>query len=413
MGQFPATVADYRERAKRRLPGFLFDYIDGGAGEEQTLRANTSAWQQVLLRQRVLVNVDQIETDARVAGQTLAMPLVLAPIGLGGMSARRGEVQAVRAANARGVPFTLSTVGICGIEEVAAAGAMLNWFQLYMLRDRSVVDAILRRVAASGVQTLVFTVDLPLAGSRHRDVRNGVATPGLGPKLLRVSQVLRRPRWIVDVALRGKPLSFANLAGHGPAAGDFEAFRSWIDAQFDPTVTWDDIARLRERWPGKLILKGILDVEDAEQAAKLGADGLIVSNHGGRQLDGVRATALALPDIARTCGSKLDVLVDGGVRSGIDVFRALALGAKAVMIGRPWVFALAAGGESALHTLLGRWQKELQVAMALTGVRRLADIGPACLDTSVQAQIGQPKEPLNKFRGDAGHGWPAQDQARK
>lgn len=382
MRGYPATVADYRILAAKRLPGFLFDYIDGGAGEEQTLRANVADWSRVLLRQRVLVNVDGIDTATRVATQDLAMPVILAPIGLGGMSARRGEVQAVRAANAQGIPFTLSTVGICGVEEVNAAGRLPNWFQLYMLRDRSVVDALLKRVWTAGVRTLVFTVDLPIAGSRHRDVRNGVATPGLGPKLLRVSQVLSRPRWLLDVAIRGKPLSFANLAGHGPDAGDLDAFRHWIDAQFDPTVTWDDIARLRDRWPGKLLLKGILDADDARQVARLGADGLIVSNHGGRQLDGVRSSAKALPEIAQAVGAELEVLVDGGIRSGIDVFRALALGAKAVLIGRPWVFALAAGGEPALRTLLQRWHKELQVAMALTGVRRIDEIGPNCLDPS-------------------------------
>lgn len=376
----PVTFDDHRTLARRRLPRFLFDYIDGGAGAEQTLAANAEAWSKRRLRQRVLVDVGGVDTSTRVLGETLTQPLALAPIGLAGLMARRGEVQAVRAANASGVPFTLSTVGLCGLDEVAAASMKPFWFQLYWLRDRGLVQALLERAHAAGCRTLVFTVDLPMPGLRHRDSRNGMATSGLRPKLLKATQVLARPRWIWDVALRGRPLRLGSLDAHAPTARDLDAFRRFIDAQFDPTVTWADLAWLRERWPGQIVLKGLLDAEDARHAVDAGADALVVSNHGGRQLDGAAATATALPKIVAAVGERATVLVDGGVRSGVDVFRALALGARGVMIGRPWIFALAAGGESLLASMLARWQRELATTMALTGVTRIADIGAQHLD---------------------------------
>lgn len=374
----PATPDDYRELARRHLPRFLFDYVDGGAGCEQTLKANVAAWSDVLLRQRVLVDVSGIDTTASLAGQDCAMPLALAPIGLGGMTARRGEVQAVRAAQAESLPFTLSTVGVCGLDELAATGAPF-WFQLYMIRDRSIVEALLERAWAVGCRTLVFTVDLPMPGSRHRDTRNGVAVPGLRPKLLKIAQIASRPGWVWDVALRGGPLSLGSMVGHVAAAGDPDAFRRWVDEQFEPGLTWADIAWLRERWQGRLLLKGILDVDDARQAVDAGADGIVVSNHGGRQLDGVSATAAALPDIAAAVAGRIEVLVDGGIRSGIDLFRALALGANGALIGRPWVWALAAGGQAGMARMLASFRDELRIAMALTGVTRMADIGRHCL----------------------------------
>ncbi|WP_407069966.1 L-lactate dehydrogenase [Marinobacter sp.] len=377
---YPATAEDYREKARARLPGFLFDYLDGGATNEQTLRANEADWANIPLRQRVLVNVDRVDTQATLAGQACAMPVVLAPLGLAGMMAQRGEVQAVRAANAARIPFTLSTVGICPVEEVQAAATEAAWFQLYMIRDRARVKALLEKAWGAGCRTLVFTVDLPLPGMRHRDFRNGLASTGPRSKLLKIQQLLSRPGWLWKVAVRGGPLSFGNLSDALPDAGNLDAFKEWIDTQFDPTVTWEDIEWIREHWQGKLLLKGILDVEDAHRAVQVGADGIVVSNHGGRQLDGVASGAGKLPAIVDAVGSQTEILVDGGVRSGTDVFRALALGARGVMIGRPWAYALAGGGEAGLTRLLASWQQELRLAMTLTGVTRIADIGTDQLD---------------------------------
>jgi len=378
--RLPATTEDFRQRARRRLPRFLYDYYAGGSGRERTLAANAHDWDEVRLRQRVLVDVDAIDTAATLAGEDCAMPLALAPIGLGGMAARRGEVQALGAANAAGVPFTLSTVGLCGLDELAEAAARAFWFQLYMIRDRGIVEAVIDRAWAAGCRTLVFTVDLPMPGPRHRDTRNGMAVPGLRPKLLKIGQVLARPGWLWDVPLRGGPMSLGTMNPHVAAASDPDSFREWIDTQFDPTVTWADIEWLREKWQGRLILKGILDAGDAERALSLGCDGLVVSNHGGRQLDGVASTASKLPEIVRAVDGRAEVLVDGGIRGGIDVYRALALGASGVLIGRAWIWALAGGGRAGLDRTLAGIRDELRLAMALTGVTRIADIGPDCLD---------------------------------
>lgn len=378
--RYPANAADYRALARTRLPRFLFDYLDGGATDEQTLRSNECDWARIRLRQRVLVNVDQVDTATTLAGQSCAMPVVLAPLGLAGMMAQRGEVMGARAANAAGVPFTLSTVGICSLEEVQAATVEAVWFQLYMIRDRNRIKALLQKAWAAGCRTLVFTVDLPLPGMRHRDFRNGLSSTGPRAKVLRALQLLTRPGWLWRVALRGRPLSFGNLSDAIPDARDLDGFKAWIDAQFDPTVTWTDIEWLREHWQGKLLLKGILDVEDARQSLRVGADGIVVSNHGGRQLDGVATGTGKLAEIVAAVGPQTEILVDGGIRSGVDVFRALALGAQGVMVGRPWAWALAGAGEAGLTRLLTSWQHELRLAMSLTGVTRIADIGPAQLD---------------------------------
>ncbi len=377
---YPAAAEDWRRLAAKRLPRFLFDYIDGGANGERTLAANVDDLAALRLRQRVLVDVAQVDTRATLAGQPCAMPLALAPIGLAGMAARRGEAQAARAAHAAGVPFTLSTVGICALDEVAAASAP-PWFQLYMLRDRGAVRALLDDAWAAGCRTLVFTVDLPLPGMRLRDIRHGMAASGARPALIRAAQVLARPGWVWNVALRGKPLRFGNLTAQVPGARDLNAFKAWVDAQFDPGVTWKDIEWLRGQWQGRLLLKGILDVEDARAAVAVGAQGIVVSNHGGRQLDSVASTASKLPAIAQAVGAQTEVLVDGGVRGGVDIFKALALGARGVLVGRPWVWALAAQGEAGVRTLLAQWQRELLLAMTLAGVTRTADIGPRHLDT--------------------------------
>ncbi|UJB64934.1 L-lactate dehydrogenase [Acidovorax sp. YS12] len=377
---YPASTEDWRRLAAKRLPRFLFDYIDGGASAERTLAANVSDLAALRLRQRVLVDMAQVDTRATLAGQPCAMPLALAPIGLAGMAARRGEAQAARAAHAAGVPFTLSTVGICALDEVAAASAP-PWFQLYMLRDRGAVRALLDDAWAAGCRTLVFTVDLPLPGMRLRDIRHGMAASGARPALIRAAQVLARPGWVWNVALRGKPLRFGNLTAQVPGARDLNAFKAWVDAQFDPGVTWKDIEWLRGQWQGRLLLKGILDVEDARAAVAVGAQGIVVSNHGGRQLDSVASTASKLPAIAQAVGAQTEVLMDGGVRGGVDIFKALALGARGVLVGRPWVWALAAQGEAGVRTLLAQWQRELLLAMTLAGVTRTADIGPRHLDT--------------------------------
>jgi len=379
--RYPSTAQDWRRLAERRLPRFLFDYVDGGAGDERTLAANVEDFAAVRLRQRVLVDVDRVDTSAPLAGQRCSLPLALAPIGLAGMVARRGEAQAARAAHAAGVPFTLSTVGICPLAEVRAAAPAPFWFQLYMLRDRGAVRALLDRAWDAGCRTLVFTVDLPLTGMRHRDIRHGMAAQGARPALIKALQVLARPGWLADVAVQGKPLLFGNLAEQVPGARDLNAFKAWVDAQFDPSVTWKDIEWLRGHWKGRLLLKGILDVEDARSAVAVGADGIVVSNHGGRQLDAVASSVSKLPAIARAVGGQTEVLVDGGVRSGVDLFKALALGARGVLIGRPWVWALAGGGEAGVRALLATLQRELLLAMTLAGVTRIADIGPGHLDT--------------------------------
>lgn len=278
------------------------------------------------------------------------------------------------------MPFTLSTVGICSLAEVRAAAAAPFWFQLYMLRDRGAVRALLDRAWDTGCRTLVFTVDLPLPGMRHRDTRNGMAGGGARPALLRALQVLARPGWLQDVALRGKPLHFGSLAEQVPAARDLNAFKVWVDTQFDPSVTWHDIAWLRGHCKGRLLLKGILDVQDAHAAVQAGADGIVVSNHGGRQLDSVASTVSRLPAIAQAVGAQTEVLVDGGVRSGVDIFKALALGARGVLVGRPWVWALAGAGEAGVRQLLATLQRELLLAMTLAGVTRTQDINETHLD---------------------------------
>ncbi len=381
--RYPASARDWRRRAERRLPRFLFDYLDGGAGDELTLEANVRDFAAVRLHQRVLVDVRAVDTGARLAGQPCALPLALAPVGLAGMMARRGEVQAMRAASHAGVPFTLSTVGICALDEVCAApppGAPPPWFQLYMLRDRGAVRALLGTAWEAGCRTLVFTVDLPASGVRRRDVRNGMARQGARAGLLRAAQLLARPGWIWDVALRGQPLSFGCLTAQVPGASDLNAVEAWVDAQFDPGVTWADIDWLRAQWPGRLLLKGVLHEQDARAAVRAGADGVVVSNQGGRQLDGVPSTVSALPSIAQAVGAQTEVLLDGGVRSGTDLFKALALGARGVLIGRAWIWALAGGGEAGVRQLLAAWQHELRLAMMLAGVTRVQDIGARQLD---------------------------------
>jgi L-lactate dehydrogenase (cytochrome) len=374
-----ASGSDYRALAKRRLPHFLFEYIDGGAYDEVTLRRNVSDLQAVTLRQRVLRDVSAVSLETELFGRRWAMPLALAPIGLAGMNARRGEVQAARAAAKAGVPFTLSTVSACALEEVAAAQRPF-WFQLYMVRDRGFMRDLLARAEAAGCDALVFTVDMPLPGTRYRDYRSGLAgASGWRGSLRRFGQALARPHWAWDVGLRGRPHSLGNLATALGAKSSLDDFMAWIGANFDPSVGWSDLEWVRGAWKGPVIVKGILDPEDARQAAGSGADGIVVSNHGGRQLDGVLSTARALPPIAEAVGERLTVLADGGVRSGLDVVRMMALGADAVLIGRAWAYALGARGESGVAHLLSLMAAEMKVAMSLTGCTKVAAIGPDIL----------------------------------
>jgi L-lactate dehydrogenase (cytochrome) len=376
LGLAPATAADYRELARRRLPRHLFDYMDGAAYDEVTAAENLRGFQRLKLRQRVMRDVSSLQLSTRVLGQELAMPVVLAPIGIAGAFACRAEVQAARAAQGAGIPFCESTVSICSIEEVGAQTTAPFWFQLYVMRDRGFARELMQRAQAAGCPVLVLTVDLAVMGARYRDIRNGMAGRlSVGGRLRKTWDILSHPGWLLDVGIRGKPLTFGNLTRAVPDARSLPEFKAWVDSQFDPAVTWKDIAWVRENWPGKIVLKGVLDVEDARQAASVGAVGIVISNHGGRQLDGVEASIAALPRIADAVGDRLDLLMDGGVRSGLDVVKALALGAKACMIGRAWGYAVAARGEAGVTHVLATMKKEMEVALALTGTTNLAALG--------------------------------------
>jgi L-lactate dehydrogenase (cytochrome) len=379
-----ASALDYRELARRRLPRFLFEYLDGGSYAEVTLRRNIEDLERVALRQRVLTDVSTIDLTTELFGQKLKLPVALGPVGLAGMNARRGEVQAARAAEAAGVPFCLSTVSACPLEEVARGVERPFWFQLYMIRDRAFMRDLLAKAREAGCSALVFTVDLPVPGSRYRDVRSGLAgAPGPGGAIRRFGQVLRRPAWAWDVGVRGRPHSLGNVAPVLGRKSGLEDFLGWIGQNFDASISWKDLEFIRNEWSGPLVIKGVLDVEDARAALGAGADGLVVSNHGGRQLDGAPSTASALPAIAEAVGDGLTVLVDGGVRSGLDVVRMLALGAKGVLLGRAWAYALAGGGERGVAHVLRLIEAEMRVAMALTGATSIARIDRSILANRV------------------------------
>ena len=375
MRRKPASVGDYRALAKARLPHFLFEYIDGGSYDEVTLRRNVADLQAIALKQRVLRDVSSIDLSSELFGQSWSMPVGLGPIGLAGMNARRGEVQAARAACAASVPFTLSTVGVCSIEEVAKGCGEPFWYQLYVIRDRAFMRDLVARAREAKCGALLFTVDLPLPGSRYRDYRSGLTgSRGLAAKARRIGQLLDRPSWCWDVGVHGKPHSMGNLAAAVGKDSKLDDFGTWIASNFDPSVTWKDMEWIRGEWPGPLVIKGILDAEDAKQAAEAGADGIVVSNHGGRQLDGALSTAHALPAIADAIGGQLKIIADGGIRSGLDVMRMLALGADFTLLGRGWVYALAAGGEAGVAHVLALIEAEMRVAMALTGCTKVGEI---------------------------------------
>jgi len=360
-----ASASDYREAARRRLPPFLFHYVDGAANAEVTLRRNVEDLAGLALRQRVLNDVSQVKLAADLFGQEYRLPVALGPIGLGGMLARRGEVQAARAAAAKGIPMCLSTVSLCPLAEVAAATATPPWFQLYVIRDRAFMRDLLGEAKRLGCGALVFTVDMPTPGARYRDVHSGMS--GRFASWRRMAQALAHPRWAWDVGLFGRPHNLGNLTPVLGKSSGMEDYIGWMARNFDPTISWSDLGWIREQWDGPLIIKGILDPEDAMEAVALRADGIIVSNHGGRQLDGVLSTTRALPVIADRVGDALTVLADGGVRSGLDVVRLLALGAKGVLLGRAWAFALAAAGGAGVARMLDIIEAEMRVAMMLTG----------------------------------------------
>ena len=375
-----SSTTDFREAARRKLPRFLFDYIDGGAYAERTLQRNVSDLADIALRQRVLKDVSAGDPSTTLFGVKQALPVALAPVGLTGMYARRGEAQAARAAAKKGVPFCLSTVSVCDVDEVSKASTAPIWFQLYVLRDRAFMRDLLIRAREAGATALVFTVDMPVPGARYRDAHSGMSGPNAAAR--RLVQAMFKPAWAWDVGVMGRPHTLGNVAPVLGKTSGLEDFMGWLGANFDPSIQWKDLEWIRDLWKGPLIIKGVLDPEDAKAAADIGADGVVVSNHGGRQLDGVLSSARALPPIAEAVGGKITVLADGGVRSGLDVVRMLALGAKGVLLGRAAVYALAARGEAGVTQLLDLIEKEMRVAMALTGVRDVASI-----DRSILAEL--------------------------
>jgi L-lactate dehydrogenase (cytochrome) len=375
-----SSTLDFREAARRRVPRFIFDYADGGANNETTLRHNVSDLGEISLRQRVLQGVGEVSLETQLFGMQQPLPIMLGPIGIAGMFRRRGETQAAKAATKAGIPFCLSTVSICSLKEVAkAAGNSHLWFQLYVIRDRAFMRDLLAVAREQGAKALVFTVDMPVPGSRYRDAHSGMSGPRA--PLRRFMQALGKPQWAWDVGLHGRPHQLGNLEPVLGKDSGLNDYMGWLGANFDPSILWKDLDWIRSEWSGPLIIKGVLDPEDARAAADIGANGIVVSNHGGRQLDGVLSSTRALPDIVDAVGDRLTVLADSGVRSGLDVVRMMALGAKGVLLGRAWVYALASRGEAGVKLLLDIMAKEMRVAMTLTGVRTVADINRSCIAT--------------------------------
>jgi len=365
-------IEDLRQLARRKVPRAFFDYAEAGSYSQQTLRANRADLERIALRQRVLVDVSQRDLTTTIIGETVPLPLALAPIGLCGMQHGDGEILACRAAQAAGIPFTLSTMSICSIEDVAKAVGKPFWFQLYVMRDRGFIRALIERAAAAKCSALVLTVDLQVLGQRHCDIRNGMTVPP-EIRLANLIDIATKPAWALSI-LRGKRKTFGNLAGHVRGMENVTSLAQWTASQFDPALSWKDVEWVRSLWPGKLILKGILDVEDAKTAAKTGAAALIVSNHGGRQLDGAPSSISVLPKIVEAVGGEIEVMFDGGIRTGQDVLRALAFGARSCMIGRAYVYGLGAGGEAGVAKAIEVLGTELDVTMALCGARSVRDI---------------------------------------
>ena len=367
-----SSTTDYRAAAQKRLPPFLFHYIDGGAYAEKTLSRNVSDLADVALRQRVLKNMSQLDTSIELFGEKLSLPVALSPVGLTGMYARRGEVQAAMAADQKGIPFTLSTVSVCPIEEVAPKIKRPMWFQLYVLKDRGFMKNALERAQAAGVSTLIFTVDMPVPGARYRDAHSGMSGPNAAMR--RYMQAVTHPHWAMDVGLMGRPHTLGNISTFLGKNVSLEDYMGYLGANFDPSISWSDLEWIRDFWKGPMVIKGILDPEDAKDAVRFGADGIIVSNHGGRQLDGVLSSARALPAIADAVKGQIKILADSGIRNGLDIVRMLALGADCTMIGRAFIYALAAEGGAGVSNLLDLLEKEMRVAMTLTSVKNVSEI---------------------------------------
>jgi L-lactate dehydrogenase (cytochrome) len=370
-----ANVDDFRLAAKKRLPDFLFEYIDGGSYAEQTLRANVDDLQALTVRQRVMHDVADVDLSTEMLGRKVSMPVALAPIGLAGLYARRGETQAAKAAEAAGVPFILSTMSLCAIEEVAASVTMPVIMQLYMIKDRAFMADFLERIHASGVTTLVMTVDLIVHSARYRDVRTGLTgSQSLGVRVSRFFEIARHPAWAIDVGLLGRPHGLGNVAKVMHAGASLAEFTDWVGRNFDPSITWKDLEWVRERWKGRLVVKGVIDPDDAKAAVEAGVEELIISNHGGRQLDGALSSIRALPLVAEAIDGRAALIMDSGVRSGLDVLRAVASGADGVLLGRAWAYALGARGGAGVAKMLELIRKEMTVAMALTGRTRIKDL---------------------------------------
>ena len=372
-----SSANDYREAARRRLPPFLFHYIDGGAYAEYTLKRNVEDLSSIALRQRVLKDMMQLDLSTEIFGEQLSLPVALSPVGLTGMYARRGEVQAAMAADKKGIPFTMSTVSVCPIEEVTPKINRPMWFQLYVLRDRKFMQNVLERAKAAGCSTLVFTVDMPVPGARYRDAHSGMSGPNAAMR--RYLQACTHPHWAMNVGLLGRPHDLGNVSKYLGKAIGLEDYIGWLGNNFDPSISWKDLEWIRDFWDGAMVIKGILDPQDAKDAVRFGADGIVVSNHGGRQLDGVMSTATALPKIADAVKGDIKILVDSGIRNGLDVVRMLALGADLCMLGRAFIYALAADGEAGVTNLLNLIDKEMRVAMTLTSANRIQDINRDCL----------------------------------
>jgi L-lactate dehydrogenase (cytochrome) len=366
-------IEDLRATYHRKVPRAFVDYCESGSYAEQTLRANRGDLERIKLRQRILHDVSNRSTATTILGEPAALPLALAPVGLTGMQHGDGEIHACRAAQAAGIPYTLSTMSICSIEDVAGAVGKPFWFQLYVMKDRGYIRALIERAAAAKCSALVLTVDLQVIGQRHRDIKNGMSVPP-EVRLKNVFDIATKPGWALGV-LNGKRKTFGNIAGHYPGMDDVTVLSKWIADQFDPTLGWKDVEWIKSLWPGKLILKGILDVDDARIAARTGAAAIVVSNHGGRQLDGAPSSIAMLPPIVEAVGSEIEVMFDGGIRSGQDILRAIALGARSCLCGRAYIYGLGAGGQAGVAAAIDIMRKELDISMALTGVTRIADIG--------------------------------------
>ncbi|TCR69623.1 alpha-hydroxy acid oxidase [Bosea sp. BK604] len=373
----PLTIEDLRVLAQRRVPRMFYDYADSGAWTEGTYRANESDFARIKLRQRVAVDMTNRSLASTMIGQPVSMPVALAPTGLTGMQHADGEILAARAAAKAGVPFTLSTMSICSLEDVANHTGSPFWFQLYVMKDRDFITRLIQRAKAAHCSALVLTLDLQILGQRHKDIRNGLSAPPK-PTLVNILNLMTKPRWCLGM-LDTPRRSFGNIVGHAKGVGDLSSLSSWTSEQFDPQLNWDDVKWIKDLWGGKLILKGILDPEDAELAVKSGADALIVSNHGGRQLDGALSSIAALPSILDAVGGRMEVLMDGGIRSGQDVLKAIALGAKGVFIGRAFLYGLGAMGEEGVTRTLDIIRKELDITMALCGKRDILDVDKSIL----------------------------------